>query len=109
MSTVWYIKAKPGITSETIGRIVGDEGTCYDMCCADGRKRNLYRVPWSLIQAALDRGEPLKFTVWRERGTKGPAPFDVRKVFSGRADQKVRKMAEDLEEQLQKKGNPARS
>jgi len=103
MSVVWYIRPKPGITSETIGRLVGDEDTCYEVRCADGRKRNLYRVPWALVQAALDRGEPLRFTVWKQHGTTGPKPFDVEKVFRGRPDPKVRAVREQLGAQLARK------
>lgn len=103
MSTVWYVKPRSGITTETLGRIVGDEDTCYEVLCADGKKRDMYRVPWAVLQDALSRGEPLRFTVWKQEGTSLPKYFNPRVIFKGRSDANVRAMREKLSAQLARK------
>jgi hypothetical protein len=70
----------------------------------------MYRVPWSLIQEALDRGEPLRFKVWRQRGAAPAKPFDLT-FFTDRVRRspKFRDAAEALEKQLKRTGHAHRT
>ncbi len=108
MSTVWYVEAAPGITSETFGREVDLEDVCHDVFCGDGRSRDLYRVSWKLLRRAVLMGAPLKFVVWRQQGTTLPRRYDPTYLIRGQ-DTKVQEMAAQLDQQLQKKGKAARS
>lgn len=62
----------------------------------------MYRVSWRVIQDALDKGEPLRFSIWRQEGTTLPKRFDP-KLFSGMRDRKVREAAKALARQMMRK------
>jgi hypothetical protein len=100
--TVWYIKPKSGHTSEVIGRVTGDEDVCYDVLCADRRRRDLYRCSdWGALETALGSAENiyLHFNVWKQEGTSLPRRFNPA-IFSGRNSKNFRTIAEKLQKQL---------
>lgn len=105
-NVVWYVDPKGGITAEALGRLVTDEDICYEVECNDGRKRDMYRVPWTIIQRALNHGEPIRFCIWKQQGTALPRRFDPM-LFKGRPDPKVKDMVERLQAQLDRKTNKA--
>ncbi len=106
MATVWYVRPKTGNVSEMLGRIAGEEDTCYEVFCADGRKRNMYRVQFSAIEhewnVSKENGRPFSLVVWKQEGTALPKLFDVALFFKNR-DKEVRDVREQLGAQLARK------
>ena len=66
ISYQWFIEPQDSFTNEAIARIVDAEDAETSKFCEDGRKHDLWCVPYSTVDFFLksQRTSPLLFTVW---------------------------------------------
>ncbi len=70
VSYQWFIEPKDSFTNEAIARVTDTEDAETSKFCEDGRKHDLWCVPYSIVSFFLKskRTDPLTFTVWVRRG-----------------------------------------